>query len=290
MTDAYLLGDFRIWRLSEWEGPTVPLKNMLATATDDSINSAREWLEPHFLRPDNVMFIGTQSFIVRTPQHTILIDACVGNDKPRANGDFDRMQTSYLDKMAKLGFTPADFDTVIITHFHLDHVGWCTRLIEGQWVPTFPNARYVFVRDEWAYWKDFPVDDHDSQECIRDSIMPVVNAGKADLVAANAVIAEGICLEEIPGHTPGHTAVHLSSGGQDMIIAGDLMHHPIQVAAPDLGIPLFDFDHSRATQTRKAFLERYAGTSAVITCIHFPSPAIGRLVRDGERLRFEVIS
>lgn len=290
MTNPYELGDFRIWRLPEWEGPAMPITHMFPTVTDAQIEAARDWLEPHFLQPDRVMLIGTQSFIVRTPQHTILIDACAGNDKPRAAEHFNRMQTPYLANMAGLGFTPADFDLVIITHVHLDHVGWCTQFVDGQWVPTFPNARHLLVQDEWDYWKDFPVDDHDSQECVRDSLLPVIDAGKVDLVAANTLIAEGIVLEGIPGHTPGHTAVHLSSGGQEMVIAGDLMHHPIQIAEPDLRVPGFDFDHDCATRTRKTFLDHYADTPVLFTCIHFPSPSIGYLVRDGQRLRFEGIS
>jgi glyoxylase-like metal-dependent hydrolase (beta-lactamase superfamily II) len=290
MSGPYSVGDFQLWRLIEWEGPTIPLKDMFGITSDEPIDAAREWLEPHFLRPDGVMLIGTQSFIVRTPQHTILIDACVGNDKPRAAEHFNRMHTPYLENMAKLGFTPPDFDMVIITHFHIDHVGWCTRLVDDQWVPTFPNARHIFVQEEWEYWKQFPSEDHDSQECIRDSVIPVIDAGKADGVDANAQIAEGIWLEAIPGHTPGHAAVHLSSAGQDMIIAGDLMHHPIQIAEPEWSVPHFDVDRNRAIQTRKTFLDRYKGTSVVITCTHFTSPAFGHLVQRDERLRFEGVS
>ncbi len=289
MSGSLSLGEFRLLSLYEWEGFTVPLPQMFTTATAAHLDAARAWLEPHYLRPDNVVRMGTQSFIVRTPQHTILIDGCVGNDKPRAAEHFNRMHTPYLENMAQLGFTPDDFDLVILTHMHIDHVGWFTRLDGDQWVPTFPKARYIFVQDEWAYWKDFPADDYDAQQCIRDSIMPIVAAGQADLVAANTVIAAGVCLEALPGHTPGHTAVHLSSGGQELIIAGDLLHHPIQVAAPELGIPPYDFDHRQAIQTRQAFLEHYADSPVLITCTHFASPGVGRLVRDGTRLRFEVV-
>ncbi len=286
----YHLGNFSVWRLSEWEGPTIPLKDMLTGVTDEQLEAHRDWLQPHFLRPDNVMLIGTQSFIVRTPQHTILIDACVGNDKPRASEHYNRLQTPFLENMAKLGFSPADFDRVIITHFHIDHVGWCTRLVDGQWMPTFPNARYIFVQDEWDYWKNLPTDDPDSQQCIRDSVMPIVAAGKADLVPADVRIADGVWLEALPGHTPGHVGVHLRSGDQELIIIGDLMHHPIQVAEPQVGIPAFDFDFQQAMQTRQAFLQRYAGLPVWIAGIHFPSPAIGRLVYEGQQLRFDVLT
>jgi glyoxylase-like metal-dependent hydrolase (beta-lactamase superfamily II) len=234
-----------------------------------------------------VMNMGTASFIVRTPEHTILIDACVGNDKRRAAEYWDRQQTPYLDNMARLGLAPEDFDMVVLTHFHVDHVGWCTRLVDGRWVPTFPNASYLLVREEWEYWKDSPSDDADSRACVQDSVVPVIEAGKARFLERNAAIAEGVWLEDMSGHTPGHTGVHFKSGDHELVIAGDLMHHPIQIAAPDV-VTGFDVIPERATRARKDFLNRYADTGVLVTCIHFVTPACGTIVRNGDRLRFNV--
>lgn len=284
-----MLGDFTIFRLPEWEGPTSPLHGLLSASTVELIETNRDWLEPHFLRPGNVAVMGTQSFIIRTPEHTILIDGCVGNDKPREEDYWNNQQTPYLDNMARLGFAPEDFDIVIVTHIHIDHVGWCTRLVDGQWVPTFPNARYLIVRDEWDYWKNCLTDKGELVNYVQDSILPMIEAGKVDLVEHNTVIDEGIWLEELAGHTPGHTGVHLKSGGEEMIIAGDLIHHPLQFANPKL-MTGFDVEPDRATQARKTFIERYADTGILVGCSHFPTPTFGTITRQGDSFRFEVSS
>ncbi len=89
-----------------------------------------------------------QSYVVKTPHHTILIDSCIGNDKPRPGRPAWNMKTDeiYLRDLAAAGVSVDDIDIVMCTHLHVDHVGWNTRLENGRWVPTFPKARYVFGR------------------------------------------------------------------------------------------------------------------------------------------------
>jgi glyoxylase-like metal-dependent hydrolase (beta-lactamase superfamily II) len=289
MVEPRILGDFHVWCLSEWQGPTNPLHTLLSASTLDLIDANRDWLQPYFMQPDNVVIMGTQSFIIRTPDHTILIDGCIGNDKPRQEEYWNNQQTPYLANMGKLGFSPEDFDIVIVTHMHIDHVGWCTRLVDGQWVPTFPNARHVYVCDEWDYWQNCRTDTGGYVDCVADSVLPVIEAGKADFVEHNTVIAEGIRLEALAGHTPGHTGVHLESGGLELVIGGDLMHHPIQAAAPDLTTG-YDVNPQQATQARHAFLERYADTGTLVGCVHFASPVFGRITRQSGFFRFEAVS
>lgn len=281
------LGDFNIWRLTEWEGPTNPLQGMLSASTIELIEANRDWLEPHFLHPGNIAMMGTQSFIIRTPEHTILIDGCVGNDKPRQEEYWNNQQTPYLQNLSKLGFAPEDIDLVIVTHMHIDHVGWCTRLVDGAWMPTFPNARYLVVRDEWAYWKNCLTDQGELVDYVLDSVLPVIDAGKAEFVDHNTIIAEGIWLEDMAGHTPGHTGIHLKSGDEELVIAGDLMHHPLQFANPEL-VTGYDVEPDRATVARKAFLNRYADTGVLVGCTHFPTPTFGVITRQGDGFRFEV--
>jgi glyoxylase-like metal-dependent hydrolase (beta-lactamase superfamily II) len=271
------VGDFRVWRLAESEGSD-PLTTILPTATEERIAPHRDWLEPHFLQPDHVAFLATLSFVVQTPSHTLLIDTCTGRDKTG-----DNPPTSYLDTLAQCGFASEDIDLVIVTHLHFDHVGGCTRLADGRWIPTFPNARYLLVRKEWDHWKNvFPPGVHNYTQ---DKIVPLIEAAKLDLVERGAAIAEGVWLEDLPGHTPGHTGVHFKSSDQELVIAGDLMHHPIQVGDPDLKTE-YDVDTDEATQVRKAFLNRYADTGVLIGCTHFAAPTFGHIVRGKDALRF----
>jgi len=191
------------------------------------------------------------------------------------------LHTDYLLNLTDAGFKPEDIDMVICTHLHFDHVGWNTHLVDGQWKPTFPNARYVFVDDEFNYWMAHPeqeiVDDHNG---IDESVRPVAEAGLVDLVKADAKIMDEISLIPTPGHTPYHVSVLLQSNGQSALITGDTFHHPCQIAHP--GWMSFDSLPEQALASRKMLLERFGGTDALIIGSHFALPAAGKLVPDGQ--------
>jgi glyoxylase-like metal-dependent hydrolase (beta-lactamase superfamily II) len=246
----------------------------------------REWLEPHALDPvtDEVQF-AMQSYVVRTSHHTVLIDACVGNDKDRPHRQTWHLRTDdgYLRALAAHGLAPADVDYVLCTHLHTDHVGWNTRLENGRWVPTFPNARYVFSRLEYEAW-DADCDPKFTRTHFEDSVLPVVEAGRAELVANDYALDDEVWLEPTPGHTPDHVAIHLASRGERAIMCGDLMHSPVQLAEPDWE-PWPDFDAALATRTRRAFLERHSDTDTLVCTAHFPLPSAGRVVSVGDAFR-----
>ncbi len=152
------------------------------------------------------------SFILRAPGLTVLVDTCVGNDKPRQNPGWHMLQTDFLDRLAAAGCPPESVDLVLCTHLHVDHVGWNTRLDNGRWVPTFPRARYLFARTEWEHWSK--VDGDEYGPIIADSVRPIVEAGRADLVEGNHRISEELTLEPTPGHTPGHVSLSIRSQGR----------------------------------------------------------------------------
>jgi glyoxylase-like metal-dependent hydrolase (beta-lactamase superfamily II) len=158
-------------------------------------------------------------------------------------------------------------------------------LVDGRWVPTFPRARYLVGRAEWAAASASESDD--TAAFIADSVRPPFDAGLVDLVESDHRVTDEVWLEPTPGHTPGHHSVRISSGGEDAVITGDLMHHPVQIAQPEWGSHA-DFDPERATSTRKAFLERYGNTRVLVLGSHFSSPTAGRIVRDRAAWRFEV--
>src|SRR3989338_7501012 len=169
-----------------------------------------------------------------TPENNknILIDACNGNDKPRSDiSEWGNLKTDFLKNLDEIDLTAEDVDIVVCTHMHCDHVGWNTKLENGVWIPTFQNAKYVFVRDEYDYWKQCPEKElADDNAGFDDSISPVVEAGLAEFVGMDRKIDKNISLMPTPGHTPGHVSINIESEGRRAIISGDLLHHPCQVA------------------------------------------------------------
>jgi glyoxylase-like metal-dependent hydrolase (beta-lactamase superfamily II) len=280
--DVLTVGRIRISRVVEWDGPTRPTW-ILPEAAREAVESHREWLAPHFLDDRGRFLMSIQALVVRAPGLTALVDPCVGNDKPRDTPQWNMLRTGFLQDLDALGVPPASVDLVVCTHLHVDHVGWNTRLENGVWVPTFPRARYLFVRREWEHWSTKAGDEYGP--IIADSVRPVVEAGLADLVEPDHRISDELRLEPTPGHTPGHVSLRLSSGGQEAVITGDLMHHPIQCAEPRWNsFACVEADEARAT--RRAFLERYADRDVHVLGTHFAAPTAGRIVRHEGRWRF----
>ena len=240
------------------------------------------WLVPQFATPAGRMLISFQCFVLRSRDKCVMIDTCIGNDRQREYPVFCNMQTTFLEDLAAAGFPPESIDTVMCSHLHFDHVGWNTRKIDGKWVPTFPQARYLFGRKEYDYWQDlretggYPSFDH-----LFDSVDPIIEANLHDLIEMDHAITDEVWLEPTPGHTPGHVSVHIRSRGEEAVITGDMMHHPIQLAAPEMH-GNFDMDKEQGAKTRRAFVERYANRKVMIIGTHFCDPTAGWIVRDGD--------
>ena len=241
------------------------------------------WLRPHFAHRDGRLFASVHAFVIESEGRRIVVDTCVGNDKPRPVEMWNRLNGPFLDKLTAAGFAPESIDTVLCTHLHIDHVGWNTRLVDGRWVPTFPNARYLFGRVELAHWS--ATQDRDERQILDDSVQPILAAGLADRVESDHVITSEVRLEPTPGHTPGHVSVRIRSADQEAVITGDLMHHPIQCCEPDWSVH-FDVDPARARATRRAFLERQSDRPVLVLGTHFAAPTGGWIVREGAAWRF----
>jgi glyoxylase-like metal-dependent hydrolase (beta-lactamase superfamily II) len=244
----------------------------------------RDWLAPFWDHAAGDIGSRIQTWVVRTPRHTVLIDTGVGNDKQREEAPlWHRRRGSYLDDLARAGVTPDAVDYVACTHLHVDHVGWNTRLADGAWVPTFPRATYLIVGEEWEFWKRERAAGREPSGCVDDSVLPIVAAGRAALVEPRHRIDEHLAFEPWPGHTPGHAAVRLTTSAGDAVFAGDLMHRVVQVAEPQWN-SRFCHDGTRARASRQEFVERHAGTGTLVVPAHFPVP--GYIVREGGGLRF----
>jgi glyoxylase-like metal-dependent hydrolase (beta-lactamase superfamily II) len=279
----WAIGRVRITRVVESEGPTrVTFLFKHATPADVL---AQGWLRPHFADGDGNLLAAVHALVIDTGTRRIVVDTCVGNHKVRANRAWNQLQGRFLEDLAAAGYPRESVDTVLCTHLHVDHVGWNTMLVDGRWVPTFPNARYLFARDEWNYWSQQT--DVSFGDVMGDSVRPVVDAGQADLVETNHRLADGLWLEPTLGHTPGHVSVRIQSDGADAVITGDLMHHPIQCALPDWSNS-FDYDSAAARVTRRSFLARYANSDVLVLGTHFATPTAGHIVRHEGAYRFAV--
>jgi glyoxylase-like metal-dependent hydrolase (beta-lactamase superfamily II) len=164
-------------------------------------------------------------------------------------------------------------------------VGWNTRLVNGKWVPTFPQAQYLFGKQEYEHWQHLrETHGYHNVDHLADSIDPIVEAKLAAFVGTDYRLTDEVWFEPTPGHTPGHVSVHIRSRGEEAVITGDMMHHPIQFAVPD--IPgNFDMNKDQGAKTRRAFIEKYADKKVMIIGSHFCEPTAGWIVRDGEAWR-----
>ncbi|HSU06886.1 MAG TPA: MBL fold metallo-hydrolase [Acetobacteraceae bacterium] len=287
MSTTFTLGELTIHRIIEQESPFEDPLTFFPALTRQQLDENRSWLEPAALDPaTGKMNFCFQSYVVRTPHHTILVDSCIGNDKDRATRPLWHMKRddTFMRGLATAGLTPADIDVVMCTHLHVDHVGWNTRLDNGRWVPTFPNARYLFSEREYAYWADqhakTPI------ACIADSVIPIVDAKRADFVTSDHALDDHVRLLPTPGHTPDHFAVLLGRATPNAILTGDLIHSPIQARYPEISMRA-DTDPAQSAATRRSFLERVSEARTLCCTAHFPSPSTTRFTRWGDGFRCE---
>ncbi|MDY7100092.1 MAG: MBL fold metallo-hydrolase [Actinomycetota bacterium] len=271
------IGDITVTSITEIEGPAPARFLYDGVSADDVL--AVDWLRPHFATDEGRLLTKVQALAVETPDALVIVDTCVGNDKERPVPNWDHLDLPFLDDLAAAGIDRHAVDIVVCTHLHVDHVGWNTMLVDGSWVPTFPNARYVFVRTELEHWQK---EDSGMGPVFEDSVRPILDAGLADLVEADHEVCAGVTLESTPGHTPGHVAVRITDPATTAepaataVITGDLAHHPIQVARPELA-SRFDHDPDLGRATRRGFIERYADTGTLVIGTHFAGPTAGYL-------------
>ena len=289
MSLKFNVGDFTVHRIIEQETTFLQANDALPTLTPELLAENRGWLQKTgALDANDTLILCFQSYIIKTPHHTILIDSCIGNDKPRPLRPKWNMKTddAYMRALAVSGFSVGDIDFVMCTHLHVDHVGWNTRLENGRWVPTFPKARYVFGKTEFDHWSK----ENAKAEVAPfvDSVLPVVEAKRAEIVTNDYSVGDHIRILPTPGHTPGHVAFTLGRTKDEAVFAGDLIHTPLQLRYPELS-PKFDIDPKQAATTRRSFLERYCDTDTLCCTAHFPSPSTGKIRRHGNGFSCEPV-
>ena len=281
MSQTWKIGDVTITKIVESE--TVGGGEWILPDAKPEAVGEIDWLVPHFANREGKLRFSIHALVVETPSLTMVVDTCVGNDKDRMPYRlWHRLQNDFLGDFAAAGFDPAKVDRVLCTHLHVDHVGWNTMLVDGAWVPTFPNARYLMARAEFEHWNN---DDEEFQQTVMgDSVTPVFEAGLVDLVDLDHQVCEEVDLVPTLGHTPGHVSIRIRSGGAQALITGDFIHHPCQLARVDWASSA-DSDKSEAEATRRRVFEEHAGTPTLVIGTHFATPTAGRVVRDGDAYR-----
>jgi glyoxylase-like metal-dependent hydrolase (beta-lactamase superfamily II) len=244
------------------------------------------WLMPHFATEEGRLKMSIHSLVVETQKRRIVVDTGLGNDKQgRGIPTWNNRNGPFLETLTDAGFPPDSIDTVLCTHLHVDHVGWNTKLVDGKWVPTFPNARYLFGQTEYEYWRDHS---HEPSQAavFNDSVKPIMETGRAELIASDAQLTGEIRMIPTPGHSPGHMSLHITSDGEEGLLTGDVAHHPCQMA--HLGwSSTADSDPKQSAETRRQLFSRFADRPVLVIGGHFDA---GHIKRDGEAFKYVALA
>ena len=282
---TWQVGAVKVTRIVEIEVPMTynPDDEFLKGATPEALRK-HAWLYPNYVNEQDQMLLSIHALLVEAPGLRLVVDTCVGNDKPRHALGGNALATPFLQHMADAGWTRDSVDTVVCTHLHVDHVGWNTMLEDGKWVPTFPKAKYLFGKTELAHWNAHG--DEEDKTILSDSVQPILDAGLAQMVDLDHRISPEVRLIPTTGHTPGHVSVLIESEGQTAVITGDMTHHPYQLAEPHASSS-FDVDRDASSATREKMFAEWADSQILVIGTHYAAPTAGRIQRDGAAFRFE---
>ncbi len=275
------IGGIEVLRVEESLGSGFRPSALLPDWTPEAIAPHLSWLVPgHFDPGRDRLIMSIHSWVLKTRHHTILIDTCVGNHKPRPGSPrFHMLDRPYMANLGATGIRVEEVDYVLRTHLHVDHVGWNTRLKDGRWVPTFPNAKYVFSKTDRDYFDPARGEggkDVLNAQVFNDSVLPILEAGQDMVVDGTQQLGDALTISPAPGHSPGHVLIALQSRGSEALFTGDIMHHPIQIHCPDWS-SAFCFDPGAARRSRRRVLERAAARGSVLYPAHFAEPHIARV-------------
>jgi len=284
---TWTFGDATVTRLEEQVGfASLPPEKFLDGFDRELVARHLDWLVPHhYSAKDDRLVTSIHSWLIRTGRHTILLDSCAGNHKNRPGfARFHQLDTPFLQRLRAAGVEPEEIDIVLCTHLHTDHVGWNTRLVDGRWVPTFPNAKYLFsrVENEFGDPRRNPRADQDLMRgnAYRDSVLPVIEAGQAVLIDGDHAIDDSLTIVAAPGHTPGHVALWLATAAGRALFCGDAIHHALQVHAPHWNSGFCELPDVART-TRRRVLEQCVEHRAPLFPGHFGAPHVARVVAAG---------
>jgi glyoxylase-like metal-dependent hydrolase (beta-lactamase superfamily II) len=250
-----------------------------------------DWLPPEAMDESREhILLSVHSWLIQESGRTILIDTGAGNGKKRPYAPyFDGLNNPFLERIRAVGVAPEDIDYVLLTHLHVDHVGWNTRLEGRSWVPTFPKARYIFSRAEHAYFTDpqnQTARNRTTFQVQKDSVEPIIKSGLADMIEIDGRESiTGFTFHPTPGHSFAHASIAFRSGAEQALFAGDVLHCPLEVYKPDWNT-VFDAFPEEARESRMWALKFAADHDAMIFSSHFTASSAGNVLRDGSGFRW----
>ena len=242
------------------------------------VSRRAEW--PTFRLDDQGrMAIAINCLLVKSGGQTVLVDTGNGTKLSNAWAGGGLL----LSELAAAGVNPSDIDLVVVTHTHGDHIGGLTSVRDGRLTLTFPRARYVIPRADWDY---FTAPERVQQMAfVRESLLPLADTGRLDLVEGQADVTPDMRLLPTPGHTPGLSVVFVSSQGEMLLQMGDLFHHRVQIEDPGI-VRQLDLLPDLVPGSRQKVIQLALERSAQVFAVHESSPGLGLMAREGERVVF----
>jgi len=281
-TQSWKVGSVTVTSVVEAETRHIPPEFFFPESSAPEV-AEHGWLVPTWAAADGTLILRVQAFVVEVGARRVVVDPCVGNGKARNLPFWHMQQYTFLDDFVAAGFDLGAIDHVVHTHLHADHCGWDTHLVDGEWTPTFPNARHLYTERELDFWR--ANEQRVNEDVYADSIEPIIAAGLADIVDEDADLGDGLRLSPTTGHTPGHVSMWIDSDGERGVISGDLMHHPVQFARPEWA-EIGDWDAGIGRTTRRAFLDEVARDEVLMFGTHFPTEPAGRVTAHDGAYRF----
>jgi len=245
----------------------------------DRAEDARGLLTSTF-QPPSPVGLEINTILVNTGDNLVLIDAGCGADK------FQKTTGRLLGNLAAAGYAPGDIDTILFTHFHFDHLWGISDHDNASLL--FPSAEFVASETEVAFWSAPDLADKlppAQQPRVTQANLKLATP-RLRLIKAVAEVVPGVTTFGTPGHTPGHIAVNISSGGEELLLTGDVVvNSAVSFLHPEWPFG-FDIDVPLATKTRMAFLDRAAADKTLVGSYHLPFPGFGHVVREGSAYRW----
>lgn len=293
--ETFFVGDVRIIKLPELALDAVDAAQLFPEGDlQGLLSDAGHWGKRSYDVESGLLRQSIHAWVVQTPTHTVLIDTATGNDKLRPTAPvFHQLKEPFLQRLQAVGVSPEAVDLVLLTHLHADHVGWNTRLQDERWVPTFPNARYVFSDREYRYnlalsrergavariQRQAGIGTPRRQPLegvFEDSVMPIVEAGLDQRIDVDNTVIEGFRFHATPGHSIDHASISVTSRGETALFWGDVMHHPLQFRRPEANSVYCEFPEA-AQQSRHKAMQLAAELNALVFTTHFGDSSVGKV-------------
>ena len=302
------IGSATVEKILEMNLDGMTLQQLMPTLPMDELSRHPEWLPEGTSDEAGHALLSLHVWLVRHAGRTILIGTGAGNGKSRPQQMIlDHLANPFLERLAEAGVAPEEIDVVLHTHIHSDHVGWNTRLVGGEWVPTFPNAAVICSGLEWRYGAALTDSDDEAVAACRrqaglgepvrvpvsgtfaDSMRPLDGRVSVRRVPIDgAEVLPGIRFLPTLGHSIDHASIELTSDDVAALFSGDVFHHPTEIYMPDLVSVFCEFPDA-ARLSRRRFMEKAADTAATIFTSHFPQTSVGTISRKGSCFRWRFL-